>query len=205
MSKRVFSKYRSKQIKTWFWMSTVATLLMAWVIFLTGQPLITDAVPLGILSFELAGMPEQAQAILADWGQRKQAIAVFNLGIDYIFAFFYGLTLLLGTVWAAKQFRTQAIAKLGVGITALMPLAVLSDYAENAALYMTVLEAGIDPWPQVAWVFAVIKFSLIALGLLYLFCGLFGRRQRRGSGKGSSSSSSRSSSSASSASGTASE
>jgi len=186
MSKRVFAKYRSKKIKTGFWISTVATLLMAWVIMLTGKPLITDAVPFGILSFELAGMPVNAQAILADWGQRGQAIAVFNLGLDYIFALLYGLTLLLGVVWAAKQFRTQALAKLGVFLAVLMPVAVVCDYVENAALYITVLDAGIDPWPQIAWVFAVAKFTLIALGLLYSLLGLFGRRQKRRSGSGAS-------------------
>lgn len=152
------------------------------------QPLRTPAAPNGIVSFELAGSPLQAQAITDEWkrsslllsevaGEANLEIvnipyvfASFGLGIDYLFMPVYALALAFGTLLAAGRhggwFKTLG-AVAGYGAFA----AALFDAVENYALFQILLNRVYSPYPEIAYDCASIKFGLLIFGLLYALMG----------------------------------
>ncbi len=80
---------------------------------LTGTPLITDAAPYGIISFELAGSVTKIEKILAG----------------------------------------------------------LMDIVENVALVKIIFGTVASPWPEIALWSAILKFSLIIFGLVFIIYG----------------------------------
>jgi hypothetical protein len=54
-------------------------------------------------------------------------------------------------------------------------LAAGFDAVENIALLVLLFGRLASPWPQVAWVCAVLKFSLIILGIAYILYALISR------------------------------
>lgn len=49
-----------------------------------GKPLVTEAAPAGIISFEFAGDLDTAQSIITSWGKDSLIYAGLNLGFDYL-------------------------------------------------------------------------------------------------------------------------
>jgi hypothetical protein len=152
------------------------------------QPLRTSAAPNGIVSFELAGSPLQAQAITDEWkrsslllsevaGQANPdivnipyAFAAFGLGIDYLFMPLYALALAFGTLLAANRHGgwlklLGAVAGYGVFVAALF------DAVENYALFQILLGKVFSPYPEIAYYCASLKFGLLIFGLLYALVG----------------------------------
>jgi len=152
-------------------------------------PLRTPAAPNGIVSFELAGTPIRAQAILDSWlevgylighgpGQvapyfisRAYSFAAFGLGLDYLFMPLYATALALGILLAAGRHPGRFLtlgAWLGWGAYA----AALFDAVENYALARILLVNAVWlPYLQVAAFSASVKFGLLLLGLCYGLVG----------------------------------
>ena len=79
---------------------------------LLDAPLQNPVSPMGIVSFELAGTTEKADAIIQAWDSRAKLFAAFSLGFDYLFMFAYGLTISLGVLMAASK-HGGIFAKVG--------------------------------------------------------------------------------------------
>jgi len=171
--------------KPLFYAFLAGTLILFAVFRVLDAPLQTSAAPSGIVSFELAGTPFQAQAIIDSWKEaaylassvagepvpglvsRAYAFAAFGLGLDYLFMPLYATALALGILLAAGRhpgwFATFG-AWLGWGAYA----AALFDAVENFALARMLLMNQVwSPFPQVAAISASVKFFLLALGLVY--------------------------------------
>ncbi len=142
------------------------------------MPLRSPAAPQGIVSFELAGSLSRATAIVQSWDRRAMAYAGFSLGLDYLFMLAYATAFMLSCRWAAEQWQATGWRRLGMTLATLMPVAALADVIENISLWRT-LQHLTEPWPHLARVMAVSKFSLLALGLLYVLVSLFMRVLRR--------------------------
>jgi hypothetical protein len=157
-----------------FWIAFAASLILIAVFGVIGEPLITPAAPSGIVSFELAGSPANAQAMLDSWDENARYYAAFGLGIDYLFMVTYSTAIALGCIWAAQVLRrlNWPLIFLGSILAWGQWLAALLDGVENAALSVVLLEAPASPWPELAAWCASIKFALIFLGLVYTFLGL---------------------------------
>lgn len=161
--------------------------MSAWVTK-TGIILRTGAAPLGIVSFELAGTPAVVQRIMAAWSDAGQAAARFNIRIDFLYLLAYGIALSVGCVvasgWWAR--RSQAVARLGAPMSVAMLIAAGSDALEN----LMMLSAMDDPvnalFPMLARAFALLKFGLLIMGLVYILTGAFTRigTRRLGSSRG---------------------
>jgi len=172
-----------------FFTFLTGTLVLFAVFRVLDVPLQTSAAPNGIVSFELAGSPFQAQAILDSWyeiaylassveGQpvpgligRVYGFAAFGLGIDYLFMPVYATALALGILLAAGKhggwFATFG-AWLGWGAY----VAALFDAVENYALArMLLLNQVWSPYPEVAAFSASAKFVLLFLGIFYALVG----------------------------------
>lgn len=175
--------------KSLFFAFLAATLLLFAAFRVIDAPLRTTAAPNGIVSFELAGVPFQAQAIINSWHEagllasdvagepvpgmvsRAYSFAVFGLGIDYLFMPVYATALALGILLAAGRHRGWFFtlgAWLGWGAYA----AALFDAIENYALArMLLLNEVWSPYPEIAAFSASVKFVLLLLGLFFALVG----------------------------------
>lgn len=151
------------------------TLLVMASLQVLGRPLITEAAPAGIVSFEFSGSFEAAQQMVESWSAEGKVFAALNLGVDYLFLVFYGLAISLGCVIVAQEFPGRSIFITIVGvILAWGQLAASAlDAIENYALIRILLGSNTAIWPQVAFWCAGPKFTIVALGLVYIIvCGL---------------------------------
>ena len=135
-----------------------------------GAPLTTSAAPAGIVSFELAHTPANAQAMLNSWDARAQLFAAFGLGFDYLFMPVYAIALALGALLAAGR-HPGWFAKIGAWIGWGAFLAAIFDAVENIGLWNSLLGNVNSAWPAVSFWCATFKFGLILLGIAY---GLIG-------------------------------
>jgi hypothetical protein len=183
--------------KPLFFAFLTGTLILFAVFRILDAPLQTSTAPNGIVSFELAGTPFQAQAILNSWHEmallpssvegesvpgmvsRAYAFAAFGLGIDYLFMPVYATALALGILLAAGKHESWFAtfgAWLGWGAYA----AAIFDAVENYALARMLLMNQVwSPYPEIAAVSATVKFGLLALGLVFALVGwLWPRRYK---------------------------
>jgi hypothetical protein len=128
----------------------------------------------GIIEFELAATSSHAQEIVTGWGEEGRSAARESLLLDYPYLIFYGL--FLAGACAAVADRAAQRGKAGLArIGKAMPLAALgaagADAIENAALLVVAGQHTDQPWPAIAALFAVIKFTLAIAATLYALVG----------------------------------
>jgi hypothetical protein len=163
------------QRKAIFILAVVVAVVMTLIMNVIGKPLITTAAPAGIVSFEMAGTSSQAQIILDSWDTRAKQFAAFSLGFDYLYMLAYATAISLGCLLTALAIQEQSwpFGSLGAPIALGMWLAAAFDAVENLALSFILLGgAAAEIWPAIARFCALVKFSLIFIGLIYVFFGL---------------------------------
>ncbi len=141
-------------------------------------PLETEAAPLGIVSFELAGTPYTALAILLEW-QSKSVVGHATLLqlVDFLYLLIYGAFFSMLALWVGRRLgdstwslRAAWAATLAAGF----------DILENGVLLFELVRMSSPaPYPQLAMAFALLKFVLIGFAAVYGLGGLvksFGRR-----------------------------
>ena len=148
------------------------TLGLFGVFYLLDAPLKTDAAPNGIVSFELAGSSEKANAIIQSWDARAQRFAAFGLGLDYLFMPVYALAISLGVLMAARK-HGGFFEKIGAYIGWGALLAALFDAVENLALWQLLNGTTTALSPSIAFFAATIKFFLILVGIFFALTGWF--------------------------------
>ena len=134
-----------------------------------------------IIDFELAGSVERTEEILATWRAERviddaKAIQVFDLFYPLI----YSAALAGGCVAAAGAWTHRPAARAwqrwrspARGSPSRPPA---FDYVENLGLGISLWGDPASPWPQVALVAAVLKFTGIAVALLVALSGLAARQ-----------------------------
>jgi len=157
--------------RKWFFFIFLALTVILFAIFrILDQPLHTSNAPGGIVSFELAGNPQNAAHIIFSWSDEAWLYASFGLGVDYLFMPMYAFALAFGTLLAAGKhsgwFKSLG-AVAGYGAFA----AAAFDAVENYALFQILLGAYDSIYPSVAAICATIKFGLLLFGLLYSLAG----------------------------------
>jgi hypothetical protein len=120
-----------------------------------------------IVDFEFAGTVVQVTGILTAWDAVAKLRAGFNLGLDYLYMPVYSTTIALACVWGARVLKGKVWNGIGIMLAWGLWLAAIFDAVENYALVTMLFGTIVDPYPQVAQVCAVFKFSLILLGLVY--------------------------------------
>jgi hypothetical protein len=156
-----------------FWLFLSFALLLMVGFSVTGEPLNTEASPLGVISFELAGNVRESTNILDHWNQEAQERAAFGLGLDFLFIPIYSTGLVLGCTLAAEvlQRHNWPLNSVGAPLAWTQWLAALLDVVENVALLSILFGMAAVPWPQVARWCALIKFTIVFLGIIYIFYG----------------------------------
>lgn len=129
-----------------------------------------------IVDFELAGSVSDTEEILATWKREgviddAKAIQVFDLVYPLIYS-----TALAGLCVAASgawhRARRPRLAAAGIAFAWVAFAAAGFDYVENLGLAISLWDEPASPWPQVAFVAAVVKFAGIYLALAYALTGL---------------------------------
>lgn len=164
---------------------TALTLAVGVTLSVANAPLRTEAAPRGIISFELAGTAERASAIVASWGPRQREAAAFGLGLDFLFLLLYPVAISLAAGLVADRLAPRSLraARLGKLLALLVPLAAVLDAIENALLWRTLQLGASTAGTAATASAAVLKFALVALGLVYVAGGWLaaGRTPRPGS------------------------
>jgi hypothetical protein len=154
-----------------------ATALMMFV----DVPLEGESSPHGIVSFELAGTPQQALRILLEWRSRNAlGYARLSLIVDFIYLSIYALFFSALALWVGTRLGD---GKWSVRAAWSATLAAAFDVLENGVLlYELNRFTSPSPYPQVAASFALTKFALLLLSATYGLGGsarVLARRQRR--------------------------
>lgn len=154
------------------WAAAVLFILMSWI----GRPLVVPGVsPLGIISFEFAGVLDNAQRMLEAWGAGGRLLAAFSLGFDYVFMLAYAAFFALLCLRCASR-APQSLARLGVWLAWGQWLAAAFDALENISLFNVLLGSSVALWPGLAFICAALKFTLIGLAVVYSLASRFLRR-----------------------------
>jgi hypothetical protein len=136
----------------------------------------------GMVPFELTGGQDQADEILAEWGEDGQDAARQSLWIDFGFLLAYGtfLTLALASVRdLARERGWRRLAAIGGVVVSFGALGAAFDALENVCLLLTLGGAG-AAFPLLATIFASCKFILLTTAIAYLLGGLAMRLRSRG-------------------------
>ena len=155
----------------------ILTILIMVIMNVIGSPLTTPSAPYGIVSFEFAFTPARAQEMISSWSTDAQLRAAFIQGLDFLFPLVYSAALGLGCLMAANVLsaRAKPLKGLGVILAWALVLAAICDYIENIALVVQLFGKIQSPYPEIAGVCAVIKFSMILITIGYILYGLFVR------------------------------
>jgi hypothetical protein len=128
-----------------------------------------------ILAFEFAGSRSHAAQMMAEWGAKGRSAARLSLIIDYGYMVSYGLFFALAGFAirdAARARGWRLLAALGVVVPFFALAAATFDASENVALLFTLGGEGGNFAPPFAAVCSAIKFTLIAIAILYVLCGI---------------------------------
>jgi len=136
----------------------------------------------GIIPFEVTGGQEQADEIMAEWGEKGQDAARESLWIDYGYLIAYGTFFVLAAAATRDLARSRGwtrMARIGAVVVYFAALSAAFDAFENTCLLLTLDGAG-SVFPLLATIFASCKFVLLAVTIAYLVAGLAMRLRDRG-------------------------
>jgi hypothetical protein len=153
-----------------FYMLLAWTLIVMAVSQAINAPLKSLAAPASIVSFELARTPSNAQSMIASWNSKTQLFAAFGLGFDFLFMPSYALTIALATLVAAGR-HTGLFTRMGAWLGWGVFLALIFDAIENIGLWYSLLGNSASVWPAISFLCAVLKFTLILIGIAYALIG----------------------------------
>lgn len=156
--------------------SMVIAVALFLVLIAINQPLQTLAAPQGIVSLQLAGTAEHAQAILASWGEDGLTLARLSLWLDFLFIVAYLAALLQLTRHFTRDRRGVRERMIARWIRVLFVIAGATDVAENIVL-LNNFSPPDDSMGLAASILALIKYTGLMLGAAGLVVIRAARRQ----------------------------
>lgn len=129
--------------------------------------------PYGILDFEFAWVPEQVLIIFASWGPSGMAAETLAIYWDFLYIVGYG-SFIFGAILLVTRRLEGRLQKIGLWMTLAPILAGIFDIIENINL-LVMLDAAptfSSFVPFLASLMALIKFSVLILGIAFFFVAL---------------------------------
>lgn len=142
------------------------TLIMAVLLRFQGKSLYTTHAPMGIVSMELANTLQKTKTVMADWTVGLSQIFYQNILLDFVFIFFYGGLFFLLSRYFATQFAS--LKNSGILFSWLALAAAILDVLENSLMLVSFSGHTHSVVSFLTFLFAGMKFLLIALVILYL-------------------------------------
>ena len=152
----------------------VMSALLLIVMRILDAPLRTDAAPKGIVSFELAGDYAASRHILSSWNPEAKVYAGLSLGLDYLFLIVYALFISSACIWVAETLGGDHLFFFILALLLVWSqfLAAALDAVENLALIQLLLNSTRRWLPGLSRWCAMVKFSIVSAGLIFIFGGL---------------------------------
>ena len=158
--------------RRWFLVLLATYVVVQVAIGVGNGALTTEAAPDGIITFELAGTPEEAGRIVESWRQSGATDeAGFNLGFDFLYMPLYGMVLASLVIAVAHRARRQGRAglhRVGLVVAWAPFLAVAFDVVETAALVFVLDDPSTSGLPALARACALAKFTLLVAAVAYV-------------------------------------
>ena len=123
----------------------------------------------GIISFELAKDISTSKAILNSWDPLSKTAAGMSMGFDFLFLIVYALFISI-LIHKLNEYlwKHSIIYKLGLVLIYAVFLASFFDVIENIALIKLLLGDLKQLWSSIAYYFAIAKFFLLGIGILFI-------------------------------------
>ncbi len=179
MSKLPYSPYKNTSAgfrKKMLYLTGFITVLITLIFKISDLSLVTPDknIPDGMMAFELTNNIHVTRIMAEMWGEKGRIIAAFSLGLDYLYLIVYALFLGIVTFEIGKKLtgRSVLLARLGYWLSWLMVAAALFDGIENFALIRILAGCQYPMWATISYYFASIKFTIVAITLLYILFGL---------------------------------
>jgi hypothetical protein len=129
----------------------------------------------GIIGLEFAATKARTAEILTQWGSTGRRLAHLSLIVDYAYLLSYGGFFTLAGFATRDLARARAWRRLAAA-GAILPLfaaaAAIFDAIENVFLLLVLDGHGGGSAPLIATICSTIKFTLIAMAIGYVLCGL---------------------------------
>lgn len=123
----------------------------------------------GIVSFQLAKDITTSNEIINSWNEVSQIACGISLGLDFLFLISY--TLLIAILIHKLNevlWKNSSIYNLGITLIYFLALAAAFDAVENIGLIQLLLGNIEQKWSSIAFYFAVPKFIIIVIGIIYI-------------------------------------
>ena len=151
---------------------TVAINIIVMRIF--DAPLKNEICKSGIISFELAKDLDKTVKILDSWDENAKINVSLSLGFDFLFLLMYSsfIALLIYNI-NNRLWKNNSFHKFGNLLIVLIFIAAFFDIIENIALIKLLLGDLEQIWSSIAYYFAVIKFAIVIICIIYLLINWF--------------------------------
>lgn len=149
------------------------TVIMIYVMAVSGKSLKTPETALGILNLEFAYNKAKTNEIMNAWSYPGPnnidniSVAIQNTWYDFIFLFFYALVLFYSCKSIASSFK-GFLQKTGKYAAVGSLYAGLLDIAENAGMLFTLNGYSSDMIALLTVIFSVLKWLLVIFAILYI-------------------------------------
>jgi hypothetical protein len=158
-----FSKSAEKRFTFFITLLMVITII---VMRYFDAPLKNEVSKHGIISFELAKDLIVSKEILNSWNVHAKISASMSMGFDFLFLLIYKINNQYG-----KNFIFYKFGKL---LMLSIFFAALFDVVENIALIKLLLGDLKQYWSTIAYYFAFVKFTIVAVCIVYILLSWFG-------------------------------
>ena len=167
-----FVKLSKATEKKWRIILLVFVLIFMVLMRYLDAPLKNASCTNGIISFELAKHIETSKAILNSWDEQAKKSVYLSLGFDFIFLIIYATFIGFLLHKLTMYFQENSIfSNLGKLLIWLVFLAAFLDSIENIAL-LQLLSGNLNQvWSTIAYYFALTKFAILLICLVYLILG----------------------------------
>lgn len=136
--------------------------------------------PASILKFEFIGTAEKAVNFLNDLRESGQIeLITLSIYLDFIFPLLYGAMFYYGSAWACSKLAKGHILNRFKLLSTLTVIAVACDMIENISLLQLVYFEPTNMFANAAFIFAGLKFLLLAIVLLHFLVSALFVRDRR--------------------------
>jgi hypothetical protein len=158
--------------KSQFFISLIGTLIMIYVMLVTGAPLKGAKTPLGILNLEFAYNAKLAELVTNAWKQQNVLeAAIYNTALDFLFLGCYCILLFSICTYVSKK-SIGLLRKMGSGFGIAVGIAGGLDILENLGMLITLSGVIDDSIALMTVILSTIKWVLvIAVIVFVLFAG----------------------------------
>lgn len=160
-----FPNFNTMETKIkWRW-SLVLVLLSGAIMQFQGRSLKTALNPIGIIDLELADTESELNSLLANWDIQTVQL---NIWIDFLFIVAYTFFFIQSIRLILAKHRFNWLQQLGKKLIALAYVAAILDVIENMLMLCSITGHYTDGSLSATASIASLKFSIIAVILLYL-------------------------------------